>query len=183
MVGGAGPVFWRKERMKRILGRGCWSFLAAAAVLAAPLCAARGEQAVGLEAQGVDPWAALRPGGLDVRDELGRPVRAEIIETQVKAANAEAAARASFSSRLPKAGTIIRLLELLEALKTWLSPFVPFPESRPVWALAPAAPGPQKSLLLFLLASLTAALSARLPRRRSPAFPGAAGRAPDVLRC
>lgn len=169
--------------MKGKLDRGCCVLLALVALLAAAPSSAWAEQAVGLEAQGVSPWAALRPGGLDVRDELGRPVRAAVIEAQVKAANAQAAAQAGYASRLPKAQTIIRLLELLEALKTWLSPFASFPGSRPLWALAPAAPGPQKSLLLCLLACLPLALAGRLRLQGRSFLPRAACGAPVVLRC
>jgi hypothetical protein len=169
--------------MKMKLDRGCWALLAAVAIMAAPLAAAGGEQAVGLEAQGVDPWVALRPGGLDVRDELGRPVRAGVIEAQLKAVNAEAAVQASFSSRLPKAGAVIRMLELLQALTAWFGAALPSSGSRPLWALAPAPPSPQKSLFLVLLACLTTALSRKFRFQSRPATQSAACGASCVLRC
>ena len=47
--------------------------------------------------------ALSNPEGLDVRDTLGRPVSAALIEMQLKAAGVQAAGDATYSTRLPQA--------------------------------------------------------------------------------
>lgn len=89
--------------------------LVAACALSVPVHAA--EQAVGLEAQGVDPWAALHNDqGLDIRDAQGHPVSADLIRKQLAAAHEQSVAQAAAVSRLPKARSVFRLLELLNFL-------------------------------------------------------------------
>ncbi len=66
---------------------------------------------VGLEAQGVDPWAALHSRDLDVRDAFNRPVSRRLIEGQIKAASSGARDSVSFFSRLPKARSVLVSLE------------------------------------------------------------------------
>lgn len=116
------------------------SALAAAvgfAVVCAPLHA---ETAVGLEAQGVDPLVALRNhGDLDLRDELGRPVSPQLIARQLKAAQAEAAADNAFSSRLPQARAVTRMLELWEGIKSHFGR----PGQRMPWHSLWALPSPR----------------------------------------
>jgi hypothetical protein len=157
----------------------------AAAMLAAALgpSAWSGERAVGLEARGVDPSAALHnPAGLDVRDALGRPVSARVIESQLKAARAEASAEAAFSSRLPQARAMARALEYWEGLKVAFgtpSPILPWSE---LWAL----PGPKSASkaglpLMVVLAAIL--LSHGSVRCRSLFLPRASSGAPLVLRC
>lgn len=167
----------------KLLDRGCWTLLAAAALMAAPGAHANAEQAVGLEAQGIDPWAALRSGDLDVRDELGRPVRAAVIVKQLKAANTEAAAQAAYASRLPKANAVIRMLEMISALTAWFAAALPFSGHEILWALAPASRGTQKGLMMTLLACLAAGLAGALRPRRTLLAQPASRRSAEVLRC
>lgn len=163
--------------------RGCWTLLAAAALLAAPGFSAQAEEAVGLEAQGVNPWAALRQGDLDMRDELGRPVRAALIVQQLKAANAEAAAQASYHSQLPKVASVTRALELLQALTAWFAAALPLAGRDVLWALAPIARGSQKYLLLTLLGCLAAGVAGALRSRRRLALACSSRSASEVMRC
>lgn len=156
-------------------------FLALAFLLAG---AARAERTVGLDARGVDPMAAVQnPLGLDVRDELGRPVTAQAVLRDMKAATVTRAAEAAYASTLPKARLILPALELASGLGLRL---VQFAVSLPAALATASLPGaaPKIALLLVLL---TAAVSAA-----APAFARAcpcplslrAGRCcPEVLRC
>lgn len=121
-------------RKRRVLCLAGLAAMVAAATLAVPVFAV--EHAVGLEAQGVDPWASLHNSqGLDVRDALGRPVRAEVIQRQLGALAAEQIAQKAALSSLPKARVIFKLLDRLPALAGfWGLPFPLVPE-RGVWAL------------------------------------------------
>ena len=121
--------------------------LFAAAMVPSPVFA---EQAVGLEAQGVDPWAALRNGqNLDVRDELGRPVSAKVIQRQLAAASVQAVEAKAAVSRLPKARVIFRLLEQLSSLTGfWGLPF-PLNPARGAWALVRPSRGVEKPAAAF----------------------------------
>ena len=154
---------------------------------ACTLCAAQplfAERAVGLEARGVDPRAALHnPHGLDVRDALGRPVSARLVRQQIKAAAAEAAASpSSYSSALPQAKAWTRAMEMLEAPRDSLR----LPWSGPLhntqWAL-PVAPKQTHKIFLvnvFLFALLTCRAYLK---RLSKAAGTAAFTIPLVLRC
>jgi hypothetical protein len=117
--------------------RSCLVFVAVAGLLATATGVCRAERAVGLEASGIDPRVALENvSGLDVRDDMGRPVSARLIEQELKAAQASASAEASFSSKLPMAKVMARALELWEGLKESLSrPVFSFPW-REFWALS-----------------------------------------------
>jgi len=157
--------------------------LAAAVGFAAVCVPLRAETAVGLEAQGVDPMVALsNPGALDLRDELGRPVSPAIIARQLKAAQAEAAAQAAFSSRLPRARVVARMLEFWEGIKTCLRRTAPRSPWHGAWAL-PCSSGGSKAVaaagssapLFLLFWALSLARCSCLPR----AFSGA----PLALRC
>lgn len=104
-------------------GSGLLIALAALALsFPASLRAERMSDAVGLEAQGIDPWQALHNfQGLDVRDELGRPVSAVLIESQLKSRSAAQASESAWSSSLPEARAALLVLEFWSGLFTALS--------------------------------------------------------------
>lgn len=163
---------------------GCRWIVVAAFVLAALLwpAGASANGAVGLEARGVDPWASLRNRwGLDVRDEMNRPVSAAIIEAGLKAASASAAQETAFASRLPSAGLHIRLAEMLAALKDMLKPVSPRSEVRRVSALP--APGMLRLYSLFLTIVSVPMFSPRAAAARAQAVPAQPSRLALVLRC
>jgi len=164
--------------------RAGWVVLAAAVLLSAAVgISSAAERAVGLEAQGVDPMVALQNSqGLDLRDELGRPVSPKLIAVQLKAAQASAAAEAAFSSRLPQARAMARALELWQGILASIAAAIPLLPWHELWAL----PGPKSSsraagactgLLAALIISrgFSRCSSSSLLR----AFPGA----PVALRC
>lgn len=176
MVGEAGPVFWGNW-IRMMLGK-----IILIMTLAATSSPAL-EQAVGLEAQGVDPWASLHnPLGLDVRDELGRPVSARLVESQIKAAAAKAAAAAAFSSRLPQAKTVVYLLEFLAVLKISWSMSLPLFHWPQSWALVPKTISSQKIPLFAIFAFIATAVSC--PAFKKFCAPvSASASIPLVLRC
>ena len=145
---------------------------------------ARAETAVGLDARGVDPMAAVsNPLGLDVRDALGRPVSAKVVLDQLKRAEVARAAETAYTSALPKAkavlasleysaGGFLSLVRLIEA--------IPGPSE---WAGMPA-PRPKLSVLLFTVlgAVLAQAAAASRPRASLPAL-SSCRRCLEVLRC
>ena len=145
---------------------------------------ARAETAVGLDARGVDPMAAVsNPQGLDVRDALGRPVSAKIVLDQLKRAEVARAIETSYTSNLPKAkavlasleysaGGFLSLVRLIEA--------IPRPSE---WATLPS-PRPKLSVLLFLIlgAVLVQISAASRPRASLPAL-SSCRRCLEVLRC
>lgn len=156
----------------------------AAACLAAATGQAGAEEAVGLEAQGVDPWAALsNPHRLDVRDELGRPVSARLIERQLKLGQASGAEAASYASRLPKAKIVIRALELLERVKARLCPGLPASPWRRLWALPPGQRSSQKFSSPHPAAFVLLLLAAALPAKTGSLCRRADLGARQVLRC
>jgi hypothetical protein len=138
---------------------------------------------VGMEAQGVSPWAALHNRwGLDVRDAQNRPVSARLIERQLKRASAKAAADADYSSRLPGAQAFTLARELLAPVGALLRSLMGdfrFPVID-VWA-AQSRTGRQ-ALFIPLLAVLTACLSAPLFGRFRYTISSSSCR-PLVLRC
>ena len=149
------------------------------------LCPAlRAETQVGLKAQGVDPRAAVdNRWGLDVRDELGRPVSGEKVLAELKGVALARAAVNAFSSRLPKAGAILPALELLAA---GAAAFRLIETGFAIPELLPGLPGgrPKLSLLglaVLALGALTASCCCRpraeliLSRSRQSC--------PEVLRC
>lgn len=156
-------------------------FFALLALVALPL---KAEQAVGLEAQGVDPLVSLsNPGNLDVRDALGRPVSAQLVAAQVKQARVKAASEAAFASRLPQAAAVAALLEMIQALRLALRTT---PSGRPIraqFALAPASrttdkADPRQALTLGF-AVLVAGIASRPALKTVPA----STRRAEVLRC
>lgn len=158
--------------------------MVAAACLAAATGQAGAEEAVGLEAQGVDPWAALlNPHRLDVRDELGRPVSARLIERQLKLGQASGAERASYASRLPQAKAVIRALELLERVEAGLRAGFPAFPWRRLWALPPPSRCGQKSSPLGFAAVVLLLLAAALPSKTGSLCRRADTGACSVLRC
>ena len=161
------------------------AMFAAAALLAVAFVPAPAfaEQAVGLEAQGVDPWAALRNGqGLYVRDELGRPVSAQIIERQLRPASAAAAAASAELSRLPKAKVIFRLMEFLSSLTGSLGLPFPLNPARGLFAL-PARSRSAQSSAAAVDFSAAAALALVLGLVRKPAVPRSSLQRVVALRC
>lgn len=76
--------------------------------------AGRAETAAGLDAQGVDPLVAVENRwGLDVRDELARPVTREKVLSDLKGTTVARAAENTFTSHLPQARVVLSALELL----------------------------------------------------------------------
>lgn len=146
--------------------------------------AARAEISAGLDAQGVDPRAAIENTyGLDVRDELGRPVTREQVLADLKGTAVTRAARNSFTSSLPKARAILSALELLaEAGAAFRLAATAFslPE------LLPALPGGgPKISVLWLLVLASGAMTVAFCRRPEtrPALSSSRQSSIEVLRC
>lgn len=146
----------------------CWLSVAAALLISASSARpARAERAVGLEAEGVDPMAALHnEQGLDVRDALGRPVSAAVIVRQLKAASIARIVQAAATSSLPKARLFAVVLEFALAAEAALRlphGFEPAPES---WALPvkprSEPPAPEGAFIALVAAGCTAFLLRRL---------------------
>jgi len=131
--------------------------LAVAAALCALLAGSvAAETPVGIEARGVDPMVALQnPQGLDLRDELGRPVSPSLIAAQLKAAQAKAAADAAFSSRLPKARAMARILEFWRASLFSFAADLPRLSWHKLWALPGPRPQSRAAAVLALFAACT----------------------------
>ena len=146
--------------------------------------AGRAETAAGLDAQGVDPRAAVENRwGLDVRDMRGRPVTRAQVLADLKGATVARAADNAFTSSLPKARAVLSALELLaEAAAAFRLASTGFalPE------LLPGLPGgrPKISVLwLAVLAAMTMTVSlCRRPEMR-PLFARSRQSSPEVLRC
>ena len=157
--------------------------LAAAMLAAAGHGVAAAEQAVGLQAQGVDPMAALHnAAGLDVRDELGRPVSAEVIAKELKAASAQAAAASAFTSRLPQAKAVTYMLELLKVARAAFR--LPWPGLRlaQVFALPVPLRAPLCGLLVLQCLFVLALLRRSCPDREAAVLRNSPS-LPLVLRC
>jgi len=153
-------------------------------VLALLAGAARAETAVGLDARGVDPMAAVDDRqGLDVRDELGRPVTAAAVLRDLKTASAARAAETAYASALPKARLVLPALEL--AARFGLS-LVQFAVSLPLELASASLPAPRPKIALVLLVLAAAAVSLRAAAARRCPCPVSvlSGRCcPEVLRC
>jgi len=159
----------------------CRAWVLMAVLMAIVASASRAEQAVGLEAQGVDPWAALSTD-LDVRDELGRPVRREVIERQLSESGLKSAEGASVFSALPRLKSLLRFLAAAAPLRAWFGGAREGAGGRATYALAPTrkterAPALPLLSLGFILTA--GALSVR-PHARSRSTTAAA---PLPLRC
>lgn len=156
-------------------------FLALALALRAAPAAA--ETAVGLDARGVDPMAAVdNRWGLDVRDELGRPVSGEKVLGELKQASAARAAANAFASRLRNAASLLAALELLERGEAALWAFA---AALPAPLATAGLPGPRPRLPAVPVAVLALlAVSCTIVRPRPCAAPLKSGRCrPEVLLC
>ena len=145
---------------------------------------ARAESAVGLDARGVDPIAALNNSqGLDVRDALGRPVTAQAVLADLKKAAVARAAETSYTSHLPKAKSV---LASLEAVAGGVASLFRMIESLPGRLERASLPSPRPKLSVLLLLALgvvvVQAASASRPRASLPAL-SSCRRSLEVLRC
>lgn len=151
-----------------------------ALALALPAAA---ERAVGLDAQGVDPMAALHNArGLDVRDQYGRPVSARLIEAELKQANTQAAVEAAYASTLPRAAEMAAVLAMLEALRLAIRTAASSLPER-LLALLPAARPNTKSPVRAVALLGIVLLSAACWRRHALSSALVRCSAPAVLRC
>ena len=145
---------------------------------------ARAEVPVGLDARGVDPMSAVDNRlGLDVRDELGRPVSGQLVLDQLKLASAVRAASNSFSSRLPRARRILPALELAAGVGTWM---VQLADALPAAAALVSLPTSRpkvSALLLVLLGAALAQGASRLRPRLQQAPLSSCRCCLEVLRC
>lgn len=146
--------------------------------------AGRAETPAGLDAQGVDPRAAVEnTWGLDVRDEAGRPVTREQVLADLKGAAVKRAAANAFTSSLPKARAVLAAIELLtdfsDAFRMAATVFA-LPE------LLPGLPGggPKVSVLWLAVAASGALTLAfcRRPQAR-PTLSRSRQSSIEVLRC
>jgi hypothetical protein len=145
---------------------------------------ARAERSVGLDARGVDPMAAVsNPLGLDVRDELGRPVSGKAVLDDLKKAQVARAAETAYASTLPQARTVLPALEAAVGRVLVLIQLAEAAAGPAVWASLPA-PRPKLSavLLAVLGAVLMQAAPAFRPRALLPAL-SSCRRCLEVLRC
>jgi hypothetical protein len=145
---------------------------------------ARAETAVGLDARGVDPMAAVdNRQGLDVRDTLGRPVSARIVLADLKRAQVARAAETSYASSLPKAKAVLASLEYSAGGLLSLVRLIESLPGRSEWsALPPPSPKLPVLFLIILGAVLVQAASASRPRASLPAL-SSCRRCLEVLRC
>ena len=145
---------------------------------------AQAETPAGLDAQGVDPRAAVdNKYGLDVRDELGRPVTREKVLSDLKGAAVAKAADNAYTSSLPKARAILSALELLaDAAAAFQLTVARFHLPS---ALAALPGGRPKLDALLLLLICTAAATTTLCCRAATKVPVSRSRQsrPEVLRC
>jgi hypothetical protein len=155
------------------------ALLVSGLLLAQPV---RAERSVGLDAQGVDPLAALHNDqGLDVRDALGRPVSGEKVSSELSQASAKRATTAAYASALPKAKLFAALLEFCLAAEMALrSPWHSF--SLPSVAVhLPRRSQSSLGFLVFLLLVLSVSARRRLERACVPASRRSSQK--SVLRC
>ena len=144
----------------------------------------RAETAVGLDARGVDPMAAVsNPQGLDVRDELGRPVSAAVVLEQFKRAEVARVIETSYTSALPKARVVLASLEYSTGGVLSLVRLIETLPGRAEWASLPP-PGPKIAIvfLVALGAILVQGAAASRPRASLPAL-SSCRRCLEVLRC
>lgn len=141
------------------------------------------ETAVGLDARGVDPMAAVdNRQGLDVRDELGRPVSAKAVLADLKKAQAARAAEGSFTTALPKAKAVLAALEYGAGAAASV---IQLAASLPLVRALASLPAPKPRAVLWLLpvfGAVLAAVSAALPRVLQVSL-RPCQRCPEVLRC
>ena len=146
--------------------------------------AGRAENAAGLDAQGVDPRTALNNRwGLDVRDELGRPVSSEKVLAEMKGVAIARAATNAFASRLPKARVLLPAIELLAKAA---AAFRMAAAGIPIAEILPGLPGGRpKVAVLWLVALMAATLTASCCCRSKTELVLSRSRqsCPEVLRC
>jgi hypothetical protein len=145
---------------------------------------ARAETAVGLDARGVDPMAAVdNSSGLDVRDALGRPVSGAAVLAELKKAAVARAAETAYASPLPRAKAVLPALENTASAVLSLVRLIETVPGRVEWA---SLPSPAPKLALWILAVpgavLFAAAAAFRPRASLPAL-SSCRRGFEVLRC
>lgn len=130
--------------------------------------AGRAEIAAGLDAQGVDPRAAVEnKWGLDVRDEMGRPVSGERVLADLKGAAVKRAADNAFTSSLPKARAVLSALELLaDAAHTLRMAATGFALAKILPGLPGGRPKVEVLWLLILAAVAMTAVFCRRPEAR-----------------
>ena len=145
---------------------------------------AKAETAVGLDAKGVDPMAAVdNSQGLDVRDELGRPVSAKVVLDDMKKAQVARTAETAYQSNLPKAKIVLPSLELaVGGLLSLVRLIETLPEGAELASLP--LPRPKIPALLFAVLGLVLAQFAAAARSRAslPAL-SSCRRSLEVLRC
>lgn len=184
---GPGLIFVKEKGNCMTETKRGWPAPVLAVLMAAIFMATAGRaqaETVGVEAKGVSLWAALHNRwNLDVRDELNRPVSGRLIESQLKAASAAAAAESSYASRLPQVRAVVAALEMLAVAKLFLSPFsAPLP-IRSVWALPVLSrPEPKAHLAVVFLCSLVLA-AGLLMVKSAPQPLSLSSCQPLVLRC
>ena len=155
-------------------------------VLAVALCVTpgRAEIEVGLQAQGVDPAFALDNRlGLDLRDELGRPVTTRQVLKDLKAATVERTRVSAWASKLREAKTILPYLELLARLAAAFQLRLPLTA---IAELLPGLPGGRPKSPVPVLALLGMAVAAALTcwRRNTDRIASRSRQSrPEVLRC
>ena len=125
---------------------------------------ARAESPVGLEARGVDPMSAVDNRlGLDVRDEMGRPVSGRVVLEELKRASVARTIANSFTSRLPRARLILPALESAAGCGTWL---IQLTESPPLARTVASLPIPRPKISAVLPALPGAVLAQGASRLR-----------------
>lgn len=134
-------------------------FLALALALACPAAA---EVAVGLDAKGVDPMAAVNDRwGLDVRDELGRPVSGEKVLGELKQASAARAAANAFASKVQGAAAVLADLELFPRLPAGIAQLaLALPAALATVSLP--APRPEVAAVLLMMLAFFAITASRV---------------------
>ncbi|MBI5624533.1 MAG: hypothetical protein HY924_12205 [Elusimicrobia bacterium] len=160
--------------------RRTWMTLAGVGLLCLAVVPA-GYSEVGMDAMGVDPAAVLADRwGLDVRDEINRPVSRARLEADLKSAAARSAAQDAVTSTLPHASAAALLRELLPRVEAWLRGFLPSLG----FSTAAAGPVPKPPKLLPLgLVFCVLTLSVAVVRSRLLTAAPAISKAPAILRC
>lgn len=152
--------------------------------LALLVSGARAEAPVGLDAQGVNPLSAVDNRlGLDVRDELGRPVSGRLVLDQLKAAQAARSAENAFASRLPRARFILPALEAAAGRGTWLVQLIEALPSAMALASLPTPRPKVSALLLVLLGCVLASAGSGLGPRSQRLSVFFCTRRREILRC
>lgn len=138
---------------------------------------------VGIEAQGVSPWAVLHNRwNLDIRDAMNRPVSRRLVESQLKAAATREVVENTYASRLPKARAMAAVLEVVRLVPSVWRGVAALPPHRSIWALPLGRRGAPR-ILMAALFLLPAALFETLLSLNSCISERHACAIPLVLRC